>query len=66
MEIVSPGGFPASVTPENILYRQNACNRLIADNLARCGLVERVGQGANRMFGRSLEMVTGNPFDRPE
>jgi ATP-dependent DNA helicase RecG len=54
IEIVSPGGFPAGVTPENILYRQNARNRLIADNLARCGLVERAGQGANRMFAESV------------
>ncbi len=54
IEIVSPGGFPAGITPENILYRQNARNRLIADNLARCGLVERAGQGANRMFAESV------------
>lgn len=50
IEIVSPGGFPQGITPENILDRQQPRNRRIADGLARCGLVERAGQGANRIF----------------
>jgi len=50
IEIVSPGGFPAGITPENILDRQFPRNRRIADVLGRCGLVERAGQGANRIF----------------
>lgn len=50
IEIVSPGGFPRGISPETILERQFPRNRRIADALARCGLVERAGQGANRMF----------------
>lgn len=50
IEIVSPGGFPPEITPENILFRQSPRNRRIAEALARCGLVERSGQGADRMF----------------
>jgi ATP-dependent DNA helicase RecG len=50
IEIVSPGGFPQGITAENILDRQLPRNRRIADALARCGLVERSGQGANRIF----------------
>lgn len=50
VEIVSPGGFPPGITQENILDRQLPRNRRIADALARCGLVERAGQGANRIF----------------
>jgi ATP-dependent DNA helicase RecG len=50
IEIVSPGGFPQGVTPENIVDRQQPRNRRIADAFARCGLVERAGQGANRIF----------------
>lgn len=50
IEIVSPGGFPEGITRENILDRQHPRNRRIADALARCGLVERAGQGANRIF----------------
>ncbi len=44
-EIVSPGGFPAGITPENILWQQNPRNRRIAEVLGKCGLVERAGQG---------------------
>lgn len=47
---MSPGGFPEGITLENILDRQIPRNRRIADALARCGLVERAGQGANRIF----------------
>jgi ATP-dependent DNA helicase RecG len=54
IQIVSPGGFPAGVTPENILVRQSPRNRRLADALARCGLVERSGQGADRMFSSAV------------
>jgi ATP-dependent DNA helicase RecG len=50
LEIVSPGGFPPGITPENILWEQAPRNRRIAETLARCGLVERSGQGMNRIY----------------
>ncbi len=50
IEFISPGGFPPGITPENILWKQYPRNRRIAEAFARCGLVERSGQGANRMF----------------
>lgn len=50
IELVSPGGFPPGITPENILWKQHPRNRRIAEVFARCGMVERSGQGANRMF----------------
>jgi ATP-dependent DNA helicase RecG len=50
IEIVSPGGLPQGITPENILDRQEPRNRRIADVFGKCGLVERAGQGANRIF----------------
>jgi ATP-dependent DNA helicase RecG len=50
IEIVSPGGFPSGITPENILDKQSPRNRRIAETFLRCGLVERSGQGANRML----------------
>ncbi|MFZ4777696.1 MAG: ATP-binding protein [Terrimicrobiaceae bacterium] len=49
MEIVSPGGFPPGITPENILDQQNPRNRRLAEALAKCGLIERSGQGLNLM-----------------
>jgi len=55
IEIVSPGGFPPGITPENILLRQSPRNRRIAEAFARCGLVERSGQGADRMFEESIK-----------
>ncbi len=54
IEIVSPGGFPPGITIDNILYRQNPRNRRIAETFGRCGLVERAGQGANRMFEETI------------
>jgi len=50
LEIVSPGGLPAGVTPDNIIDKQLPRNRRIAESLLRCGLVERSGQGANQML----------------
>lgn len=55
MEIVSPGGFPSGITTENMLDRQNPRNRRIAEALSKCGLIERSGQGINRMFERSVK-----------
>ena len=50
IEIVSPGGLPSGITPENILRQQNPRNRRIAEVLAKCGLVERAGQGFDLIF----------------
>lgn len=52
--IESPGGFPVGITLENILDRQAPRNRRIAEAFARCGLVERSGQGMNLMFEESI------------
>jgi ATP-dependent DNA helicase RecG len=54
LEIVSPGGFPVGITPENILDQQNPRNRRLAEALARCGLIERSGQGLNLMFENAV------------
>ncbi|MBI4865066.1 MAG: putative DNA binding domain-containing protein [Candidatus Riflebacteria bacterium] len=54
LEVVSPGGFPPGVTAQNILFKQSPRNRRIADTLGKCGLVERSGQGADRMFEESI------------
>jgi ATP-dependent DNA helicase RecG len=54
LEIVSPGGFPPGITPENILDQQNPRNRRLAEALARCGLIERSGQGLNLMVESAI------------
>jgi ATP-dependent DNA helicase RecG len=61
LEIVSPGGFPPGITPENILWRQLPRNRRIAEALAKCGLVERSGQGADRMFEECIREGKSRP-----
>jgi len=53
--VESPGGFPHGITVENILNRQNARNRLIANIFMLCGLVERSGQGMNLIFEAAVK-----------
>ncbi len=53
--IESPGGFPVGINEQNILDRQAPGNRRIADIFAKCGLVERSGQGMNLMFEQSIQ-----------
>lgn len=54
VEIESPGGLPAGVTTDNILFRQVPRNRRLAETLAKTGLVERSGQGVDRMFETAI------------
>lgn len=52
--ITSPGGFPDGISADNVIFRQNPRNRRLAEAFQRCGLVERSGQGADRMFRAAL------------
>lgn len=54
LKIESPGGLPHGITLENILDRQHPRNRRIADIFAKCGLVERAGQGMNLIFEEAI------------
>ena len=54
IDVTNPGGFPPGITPANILDEQNPRNRRLAEALARCGLVERAGQGLDLMVSRSV------------
>ena len=53
--VESPGGFPYGIRVENILNRQNARNKLIANIFRLCGLVERSGQGMNLIYETSIK-----------
>jgi len=57
----SPGGFPLGINEQNILDRQSPRNRRIADIFAKCGLVERSGQGMNLMFELSIKESKSTP-----
>lgn len=54
LSVTSPGGFPPGVTEENILWQRAWRNRRLAEALAKCGLVERSGQGIDLMFENCL------------
>ena len=58
--IASPGGFPSGISPSNILWKQQPRNRRIADIFNKCGLVERAGQGVDRIFEESIRQ--GKPL----
>lgn len=61
LEIVSPGGFPVGINADNILWEQKPRNRRIAEAFQKCGLVERAGQGADRMFGECVKESKPQP-----
>jgi len=53
--ITNPGGFPLGVTKENILtINSTPRSRLLADVLLKTGLVERSGQGVDKLYLLSL------------
>ncbi|CAN5142865.1 hypothetical protein BH09BAC1_BH09BAC1_07350 [soil metagenome] len=56
----NPGGFPNGVTLENILtVNSTPRSRLMADVLLKTGLVERSGQGVDKIF--SISLSEGKP-----
>lgn len=60
LEIVSPGGLPPGITPDNIIDEQNPRNRRLAEALEKCGLIERSGQGLNLMVESAVRQ--GKPL----
>lgn len=67
LEIISPGGLPEGITPENIHYRQYPRNRRIAESFGRCGLVERSGQGFDKMIVQCIRESKPRPdFSRTD
>lgn len=61
LEVVSPGGFPPGITQENVLWRQLPRNRRLAEAFSKCGLVERSGQGMNRIFEECIKESKPSP-----
>lgn len=59
--VESPGGFPPTVTADNVLDRQVSRNRLITESLERAGFVERSGQGADIMFREAVREAKALP-----
>lgn len=61
LEVISPGGFPPGITPENIAEQQNPRNRRLAEALAKAGLIERAGQGLNLMIEAAVKQTKPLP-----
>lgn len=59
--IASPGGFPPGINPDNMLWKQQPRNRRIAEVFSKCGLVERAGQGADKIFEESIKQGKSLP-----
>ena len=54
VEVISPGGLPNGITVANILEQQQPRNRRLAEAFAKCGLVERAGQGMNLIYEQAI------------
>lgn len=62
MIIMNSGGFPLGVTIENLLRVQSTPrNRLLADVLAKTGIVERSGQGVDKIYKNTLSEGKDEP-----
>ena len=61
IEFISPGGLPPGITLQNIFWKQAPRNRRIAEALARCGMVERSGQGINLMYEECIKESKPRP-----
>lgn len=62
ISVVSPGGFPNDITPENVLNAPpHWRNRLVAEAFERTKLVERSGQGIDNIFETSIRQGKGLP-----
>jgi ATP-dependent DNA helicase RecG len=61
IEVISPGGFPPGITEENCLWRQLPRNRRIAETLGKMGLVDRSGQGMNRIVEECIKESKPKP-----
>lgn len=55
LEVLSPGGLVAGVTPENILsYPSTPRNRLLTETVEMLQVAERTGQGVDRVYRAML------------
>lgn len=62
MDVINAGGFPYGVTLDNLLtVPSTPRNRLLADVLAKTGVVERSGQGIDKIFLNTLAEGKAEP-----
>lgn len=62
LDIINAGGFPKGVTLDNLLKTPSTPrNRLLADVLQKTGIVERSGQGVDKIFYNTLSEGKSEP-----
>ncbi len=62
MHIINPGGFPLGVTLDNLLtVNSTPRNRLLADVMAKSGVVERAGQGIDKIYYQTISEAKPEP-----
>jgi len=62
MHIMSPGGFPSGVSIDNLLtVNSTPRNRLLADVMAKTGVVERAGQGIDKIYYQTISEAKAEP-----
>ncbi|MBI9068463.1 MAG: putative DNA binding domain-containing protein [Salinivirgaceae bacterium] len=62
LHIINPGGFPLGVTLANLLtVNSTPRNRLLADVMAKTGVVERSGQGVDKIFYQTITEAKPSP-----
>lgn len=63
LEVTSPGGFPGGVTAENVIRHPPVRrNSLLANVFRDIGLVDRVGQGVDRIYTELLRAGKHRPY----
>jgi len=59
---INPGGFPLGVTLQNLLtVNSTPRNRLLTDVLAKTGIVERSGQGIDKIYYQCISEAKPEP-----
>lgn len=62
LDVINAGGFPAGVTIENLIKTPSTPrNRLLADILQKTGIVERSGQGVDKIYFNTLSEGKAEP-----
>ena len=62
LDIINPGKFPIGVTVKNLVTTPSTPrNRLLTDILQKTGIVERSGQGVDKIYYQTLKEGKGEP-----
>lgn len=62
LDVINAGGFPVGVTLENLIkIPSTPRNRLLADILQKTGIVERSGQGVDKIYYNTLSEGKAEP-----